>query len=63
MFIVECRTDIGLPPIEKGTSSQSDFRQIFSLKANHILAFFVFLYVGLEVTIGGNTVYYCKRTS
>ncbi|KAJ7572557.1 MFS general substrate transporter [Mycena floridula] len=49
----ECLADIGQAAGEKGTSERSPFRQIMGLKAVHILAFFVLVYVGVEVTIGG----------
>lgn len=29
------------------------YKQIFRLRALHFLAFFIFVYVGVEVTIGG----------
>ncbi|KAF8992924.1 major facilitator superfamily domain-containing protein [Cyathus striatus] len=49
----ECLAEIGQPAGEKGTSEHSAFRQILSQKAVHLLAFFVLVYVGIEVTIGG----------
>ncbi|KAF7351433.1 MFS domain-containing protein [Mycena sanguinolenta] len=49
----ECLSLIGQPTGEKNTSDHSNFRQILSLKNVHIMAFFTFIYVGVEVTIGG----------
>lgn len=54
----ECLAQIGLPPAEQGDIETSQFRQVFSLKAVHLLAFFILLAVGVEVTIGGWTVTY-----
>jgi hypothetical protein len=34
-------------------SEDSKFRQIFGLKTVHLLALFILVYVGVEVTIGG----------
>jgi len=54
-----CRAELGLEPAEeRDASNHSPFRQILSLKSVHILAAFIFLYVGTEVTIGGWTVTY-----
>ena len=50
---VECLAQIGQAAGEKGTSEDSKFRQILGLKAVHVLAFFILVYVGVEVTIGG----------
>ena len=33
---------------EQGMSQESKFRQIFLLKAGHLLAFFILIYVGVE---------------
>jgi hypothetical protein len=54
----ECLIEIGLTATEKGTSSDSTFRQILSHKAVHLLAFFIFVYVGVEVTLGGLNYYF-----
>ncbi|TFK38015.1 major facilitator superfamily domain-containing protein [Crucibulum laeve] len=53
-----CLSQIGQEAGEKGTSEHSAFRQILSLKAVHLLAFFILVYVGVEVTIGGWIVTY-----
>ena len=52
--ISECLTDIGQAVGEEGTSSDSTFRQILSHKTVHLLAFFILVYVGVEVTVGGS---------
>ncbi|KII95081.1 hypothetical protein PLICRDRAFT_86494 [Plicaturopsis crispa FD-325 SS-3] len=54
----ECLAQIGLPPGEVSAGGDSKYRQIFTLKALHILAFFILVYDGIEVTIGGWIVSY-----
>ncbi|KAJ7165532.1 major facilitator superfamily domain-containing protein [Mycena crocata] len=54
----ECLARIGQVGGETGTSERSHFRQIISIKAVHLLALFLFVYVGVEVTIGGWIVSY-----
>ncbi|KDQ58647.1 hypothetical protein JAAARDRAFT_155195 [Jaapia argillacea MUCL 33604] len=49
----ECFAQIGLEAGETGTSEVSAYRQIWGLKAVHLLAIFTLIYVGVEVTIGG----------
>ncbi|KAJ7065045.1 MFS general substrate transporter [Mycena amicta] len=50
----ECLASVGeAAPAETGTSEHSTFRQILSLKTVHLLALFILVYVGVEVTIGG----------
>jgi len=56
---LECLADVGQGPIEQGGNSEhSPLRQILSQKMVHYLAFFVLVYVGVEVTIGGWIVTY-----
>lgn len=52
---VECLVEIGQAPSEKSSSTNEDnkYKQIFRLPAVHYLAFFILIYVGVEVTIGG----------
>ncbi|KAJ6627841.1 major facilitator superfamily domain-containing protein [Mycena sp. CBHHK59/15] len=54
----ECLASVGEAAGETGTSQHSKFRQILSLKTVHLLAFFILIYVGVEVTIGGWIVTY-----
>ncbi|KZT23727.1 MFS general substrate transporter [Neolentinus lepideus HHB14362 ss-1] len=54
----ECYAEIGQAANESGESAESDYKQIFRLKAVHLLAIFSLIYVGVEVTIGGWTVTY-----
>ena len=54
----ECLALIGQAPPAKSASAESNFRQIFRLKHLHLLAVFVLVYVGVEVTIGGWIVTY-----
>lgn len=54
----ECLERIGQEAVEKGTSERSSFNQILRMKAVHYLAFFILVYVGVEVTIGGWIVTY-----
>ncbi|KAF7349975.1 MFS domain-containing protein [Mycena venus] len=49
----ECLAQIGQETGEKRESEACQFRQIISIKAVHLLALFLFVYVGVEVTIGG----------
>ncbi|KAJ7478671.1 major facilitator superfamily domain-containing protein [Mycena galericulata] len=49
----DCLARIGQATGEKGSSEESHLRQIISIKAVHLLALFLFVYVGVEVTIGG----------
>ncbi|KAG1798087.1 MFS general substrate transporter [Suillus plorans] len=54
----ECLAQIGQPAGEKGTSEKSQFSQILRLREVHLLAFFILIYVGVEVTVGGWMVTY-----
>ncbi|KAF8843925.1 MFS general substrate transporter [Paxillus ammoniavirescens] len=54
----DCLAQIGQPRGEQNTSEHSQFRQIFGLKDVHLLALFILVYVGVEVTIGGWIVTY-----
>ncbi|KAJ7252372.1 MFS general substrate transporter [Mycena haematopus] len=51
----KCLTKIGqnTGTGETGDNEQSHFRQIITIKAVHLLALFLIVYVGVEVTIGG----------
>jgi len=51
----ECLAQIGQAPQEQGNSQRSKFRQVFSLKAVHLLAFFILVYVGVEAGRTCNT--------
>jgi hypothetical protein len=52
-WILEILSRIGVAPEEQGTSDESKYRQIMGNRVVHLLACFVFVYVGCEVTIGG----------
>ena len=55
-MIVECLKEAGEPAHEKTEDSLkgvNKYKQIFSLRTVHLMAFFLFTYVGVEVTIGG----------
>jgi hypothetical protein len=56
----ECLLQSGQPVGEKGTSENSQFNQIFWLKEVHLLAFFILVLVGVEVTVGGKDTSKCK---
>ncbi|KAF8306101.1 MFS general substrate transporter [Clavulina sp. PMI_390] len=45
--------EIGIQPSEEETHERSIIRQVMELKLVHLMAFFVLIYVGAEVTIGG----------
>ncbi|KAJ7185624.1 major facilitator superfamily domain-containing protein [Mycena filopes] len=49
----ELLISVGEAAGETSTSEHSTFRQILSTKTVHLLAFFILVYVGVEVTIGG----------
>ena len=51
----ECLAEIGQASTPKSTSEDSIFTQILHSKAVHFLAFFLLVYVGIEVTIGGES--------
>ena len=42
----ECLLEIGQHPEEAEGSEQSAYRQIFRLRAVHLMAFFILIYVG-----------------
>ena len=45
--------EIGVKPREEPMHEGSMMRQVFQLKLVHLMAFFILVYVGAEVTIGG----------
>jgi hypothetical protein len=49
----ECLAQIGEGAEEKETVAGSKYKEMFKLKALHLLALFILVYVGVEVTIGG----------
>ena len=51
----ECLAQIGQATEEKEMVGGSKYKEMFKLKALHILAFFTLVYVGVEVTIGGKS--------
>ncbi|KAI9065305.1 MFS general substrate transporter [Trametes sanguinea] len=57
----DCLQEIGQPPPEKTKESEAGvnkYKQVFRQRAVHLMAFFIFTYVGVESTIGGWTVTY-----
>ncbi|CAK5262018.1 unnamed protein product [Mycena citricolor] len=54
----ECLASVGEAAGESGTSEHSTFRQIMTMKTVHLIAAFILIYVGVEVTIGGWIVTY-----
>lgn len=44
--VVECLLEIGQHPEEGETSERSAYSQIFGLRAVHLMAFFILIYVG-----------------
>ncbi len=50
---IECLAEIGQASTAKSATGDSTFSQIVRSKAVHYLAFFLLVYVGVEVTIGG----------
>ncbi|KAH9003402.1 MFS general substrate transporter [Lactarius hatsudake] len=54
----ECLAQIGQLPEEKEGVNGSKYKEMFKLKSLHLLALFILVYVGVEVTIGGWIVTY-----
>jgi len=52
----ECLAQIGQAAEEKELVGGSKYKEMFKPKALHILAFFTLVYVGVEVTIGGESI-------
>lgn len=50
-----CLAEIGQAPSsdERESADGSKYKQMFRLRALHLLAFFVLIYIGVEVTLGG----------
>jgi fucose permease len=62
-FSLECHAEIGQASAAKNTTDDSTFSQIIRSKSVHLLALFLLVYVGVEVTIGGLFMYFlcsCK---
>ncbi|CDO70549.1 hypothetical protein BN946_scf184579.g5 [Trametes cinnabarina] len=60
-LLIAKHKEIGQPPPEKTKESEAGvnkYKQVFRLRAVHLMAFFIFTYVGVEVTIGGWIVTY-----
>ena len=61
----DCLQEIGQPPPEKTKESEAGmnkYKQVFRLRAVHLMAFFILTYVGVEVTIGGTlTLYFISQ--
>ncbi|EIW55079.1 MFS general substrate transporter [Trametes versicolor FP-101664 SS1] len=54
-----CLAEIGQTPShDEQSTTNSKYTQIFGLRALHLLAFFILIYVGVEVTLGGWIVTY-----
>lgn len=59
MYCAECLIQGGETVHDVTKEGKSGtFRQILSNKAVHFMAFFIFVYVGVEVTIGGALYFY-----
>ncbi|KAL1937871.1 hypothetical protein VTO73DRAFT_12764 [Trametes versicolor] len=58
-----CLAEIGQAPSsdERESADGSKYKQMFRLRALHLLAFFVLIYIGVEVTLGGWIVIYVKQ--
>jgi fucose permease len=61
LYYIECLAQIGqiAGEPEASSSNESKMRQMFRLKAVHLLALFILVYVGVEVTIAGK----CQHVS
>ena len=53
--LLECRRSIGEVHAETQVSNENAYVQIFRNKDVHLLALFAFMYVGVEVAIGGTS--------
>ncbi|EIW55077.1 MFS general substrate transporter [Trametes versicolor FP-101664 SS1] len=54
-----CLAEIGQSPDhESGNYANNKYKQIFGLRALHLMAIFILIYVGVEVTLGGWIVTY-----
>ena len=55
LYVTEALAEIGQEPEDHGSANEgSKYKQIFRLRELHLLAFFILIYVGIEVTLGGN---------
>lgn len=52
---LECLAQIGQLAEERESVNGSKYKEMFKLKALHLLALFILVYVGVEVTIGGTS--------
>ncbi|KAF8068709.1 MFS general substrate transporter [Lyophyllum atratum] len=57
----ECLKEIGQTIPEQTSNNSNTFRQILSHKTVHLLAFYILVYVGVEVTIGGWIVTFIRQ--
>ena len=54
LYVTEALAEIGQEPEDHGSANEgSKYKQIFRLRELHLLAFFILIYVGIEVTLGG----------
>ena len=51
----ECLAEVGQTKLQTvvANNEENKYRQIFRLREVHLLAFFLLVYVGTEVTLGG----------
>ena len=53
-----CLAEIGQTPIHEANGSAADngskYKQMFKLRSLHLMAIFILVYVGVEVTLGGS---------
>ena len=54
-LLTDCLAQIGQPAGEQNEGERSHFRQIFTSKDVQLLAAFILVYVGIEVTLGGTS--------
>ncbi|KAA1469643.1 MFS general substrate transporter [Dentipellis sp. KUC8613] len=54
----DCLREVGEEVAERGQSKDNVYKQILRLKSVHLIALFMLMYVGVEVTIGGWIVSY-----
>jgi fucose permease len=59
--VTDCLREIGEQPEEHAEGDQGHFSQVMRSWRTHLLALFILVYVGVEVTLGGWTVTYIIR--
>lgn len=51
----EVMADAGIEPGDQDTAGSNKYRQLMGMRAVHLIAIWALLYVGIEVTLGGES--------